>query len=304
MGAVNDNRTKIGTSFHQTYPLNRLGIAEIMRAIGGLPISRKTGTRLSASAVHEHTRLSKRHFNALISYAIGCNLVKGDLGFTHFGLLTQQHDPEFNLPATQWLMHYHLCRLVGKNPLFWRSLVVHWLQGSVSLDVASGLQVIQQSSYGTVTSTGLRRALTVFVSSYDNFEGLYQLRLVERQKGYVFAAKQWDIPDNVVLYTIADHWDNNWQERQSVNLSAIMCNDGPLGFIQMQPDSIVLALRRLEAAGMLDFQRNIPPFEIYKRWITVEAALESVFTQQSPSRRRKIRSHSVRTERTSSEQTE
>jgi hypothetical protein len=201
-------------------------------------------------------------------------------------------------------MHYHLCRVVGENPVFWRSLVVEWLWASTSLEAIDGLQVIQQSSTKEIAETSLRRALTVFVSSYDSVEGLYQLGLVKRQQGGITAAQRSNIPDRVLMYALVDHWENNWQERQSVNLSAVMCNDGPLGVIQIQADEITLALRRLEVARMLEFQRNIPPFQIFKRWTTVEAVLESVFAKQPLQRRRKTGSRSISVKKLISEQTE
>lgn len=304
MCAPKDRVTKIGTSFHQTYSLNRLGIAAIMRAIDVSCRSAGEHTRIRASTVHEHTTLSNRHFNALLGYAVGCNLITRNLGFTHFGRLTQRHDPEFNLPSTQWIMHYHLCRVVGENPVFWRSLVVDWLCASASLEAVEGLQVLLQSSKKEIAETSLRRALTVFVSSYDSFEGLYQLALVKRQQGGITAAHRSNIPDRVLLYALVDHWENNWQERQSVNLSAVMSNDGPLGVILMHADEITLALRRLELASMLEFQRNVPPFQIFKRWTTVEAVLDSVFAQQPRQRRRTIRSRSMSGKKNISEQTE
>src|SRR5690554_6770999 len=111
-------RQQISLSFHETFPLSRPAVVQVLDVIPQF-----NGSGSLETFLRQHTSLGTRYIKAMPRYATGAGLLDFDRRLTEFGRYAAAHDSLLEQHGTQWLMHYFLSAPHGPGPAFWHDLV-------------------------------------------------------------------------------------------------------------------------------------------------------------------------------------
>lgn len=196
---------RLGTVFHETFPLSRTAVASVMEAI-------KDWDRGQASLfdhLRANTALGTRYCKAMPRYAQGMGLLDKDYNITELAKNVLSHDSSLFSVTTQWLMHYHLSAPHGPGPVFWHALVTRALRPGRTLrssDVAEELrEILREEGQKEPTPRALQSTATVFLGSYARSDGLRALQVLREERDGTYRVLPAEPPPLWVLaYTLAD----------------------------------------------------------------------------------------------------
>src|SRR6185295_8580035 len=179
-------QNKLGTAFHESFPLNRDGIRQIFQAIaehGNDP----TKSSLTFDDFRKFTSLGTNHVKSFRRYAYGLGLIDEKERLTRFGQIAMEHDPNFNLPDTQWAMHYNMSSAHKCGPAFWTEIVTAHLHPNSELkrDALAQLitDLVSEQGVKQISWETAQRTATVFLTSYSKTDGLGSLNILHHEGG-------------------------------------------------------------------------------------------------------------------------
>jgi len=268
---------RVGTVFHETFPLSRPSIEAVLRALSSW---HRQGSLFEY--LHETTTLGTRYCKAMPHYGQASGLLDKKYALTAFGKQVLANDPFQSRPVTQWLMHYHLSAPHGPGPLFWHALVTRTMRpGRIlrSSEVAQQLaDILRETGQKEPKPRALQSTATVFLGSYARSDGLSALRVLqEREDGSYEVLYPEPPPLWVLAYTLADFWKHHWGEQLTVNLSELSKPSGWASIFWMDAGTMGQQLQQLKQEGVIDLYRVAPPYQVVRLWGEQHDFLERVY---------------------------
>ncbi|WP_189070977.1 DUF4007 family protein [Deinococcus radiotolerans] len=248
--------------FHESFSLNRPAMSLI------LPILANGGDEATFSAALRDS-LGANYVKAMPRYARSCGLVEFGLPkLTPLGQHVLAHDPSLTLPATQWLMHYHLSAPSGPGPRFWHDLTVRlpdydatFSSNDLTEEVGKSVETTQGR---TLAERSLRTCATIYTGTYTKPEGLGALHLVqEAPDGYRLGDAE-PVPLGVLAYALAHYWERRYGHVQTRNLSDLSEPGGFGRLFFLSQFALNKALRALTRRGVLELWQQAPPHQVTK----------------------------------------
>ena len=257
---------RVGTVFHETFPLSRPAIESVLRAVCSWHGQGSLFEHLRAN-----TKLGTRYCKAMPRYGQASGLLDQNYALTAFGKQALANDPNLSRPVTQWLMHYHLSAPHGPGPLFWHALVTRTLRPGRTLrssEVAQQLaEILREMGQKEPTSRALQSTATVFMGSYARSDGLKALRVLEECGDGSYEVLHPEPPPLWMLaYTLADFWKHHWGEQVTVNLSELNKPGGWASLFWMDAGTMEQQLQQLKQEGIIDLYRVAPPYQVVRLW--------------------------------------
>jgi hypothetical protein len=245
-----------GLTFHRTFTLNRSAISTILENSGS-----------SSADFRELTHLGTIYIEAMPRYARACGLLEfGSTELTPLGVHVLAHDPSLALPATQWLMHYHLCALHGPGPRFWHDLILHLPQAPQSFGRAEVeaeiVRSLKEASDRALKDNSIRSTATIFLGSYTKSDALGPLNLLQSaENGYTLEAAEAP-PLGAFAYALSHHWQAELGDKQTCDLDDLS-NEGSLGSLLLMSEfSVNRQLRQLARQQVLELWVTAPPYQV------------------------------------------
>lgn len=279
---MGDETFRIGIVFHETFPLNRISVASVMRAIEkwdckNVPLF---------NHLRETTNLGTRYCKAMPRYAQGARLIDRKYQFTRFGQTVLLHDPSLMSEVTQWLMHYHLSAPQGPGPIYWHALVTSTLRPGLVLrssEVAQELAgILREQGLKELKPRALQSTSAVFLGSYAQSNGLSALNVLQEQKVGVYKVLSPEPPPLWVLaYTLADYWEHHWAGQVTVNLSELTHHGSWASLFWMDAGTAEGQLQKLKQYGVIDLYRVAPPYQVVRLWQDKAVFLEKAYARAS-----------------------
>lgn len=256
--------TRIGLSFHETFPLNRSAMLQLIEVAG------QNDGRISRSSLRKHTSLGTNYIKAMPRYGVGCGIFSGS-ELTPFGQVLLQHDPTLASDTTQWLMHYHMSAPHGPGPCYWHHLVTHFLRAGnrlSSTDVASEIiRTIRNDTGSEPNPRTVGAAATVFLRSYAKPEGFCQLRLIQEvERGLYLVTDPSPVPVWVFGFALVDYWEHRWGDRITVDLAALFEPGGLSSIFFLGSEAVDELLGTLQREKLIDVYRVAPPYQVVRQW--------------------------------------
>lgn len=262
--AVMPNGARSGPMFHESFALNRPAIAAVLQSIG-----RGESEDALFSSLRKTTNLGNNYVKAMPRYASGCGLREaGKNQLTPLGEHVLTHDASLSLPATQWLMHYHLSAPHGPGPRFWHDLTVRLPElgtsfGGAELAEEVGRSV-QSEQERALAPRSLRTCGTVFAGTYTKPEGLGTLNLLrEADDGYNLGEPE-PVPLGVLAYALSHYWEGRYGHMQTRNLSDLSEPGGFGSLFFLSQFALNRALRGLTRRSVLELWQQAPPHQVTK----------------------------------------
>ncbi|SEJ90388.1 Protein of unknown function [Deinococcus reticulitermitis] len=264
--------SRVGVTFHRTFPLNRPGISAILNNSEG---------KTTKSDYRENTHLGTIYIEAMPHYARACGLMEfGSTKLTPLGQHVLAHDPSLSLPATQWLMHYHLSAPHGPGPRFWHDLTVRLPElgssfGGTELTEEVG-RSLEAEQGRTLAERSLRTCATVYAGTYTKSDGLGTLNLLQEAGDRYSLGDPEPVPSGVLAYALAHYWEGQYGSVQTRNLSDLSEPGGFGSLFFLSQFALNRALRGLAGQGVLELWLQAPPHQV-TRPPTPAALLDGIY---------------------------
>ncbi len=276
--AVMSNGARSGPMFHESFALNRPAIAAVLQSIG-----RGESEDALFSSLRKTTNLGNNYVKAMPRYATGCGLREaGKNQLTPLGQHVLAHDASLSLPATQWLMHYHLSAPHGPGPRFWHDLTMRLPELGTSFGGAELTEEVGRSVQAeqgrTLADRSLRTCATVYAGTYLNTkpEGLGALGLLrETADGYSLGEPE-PVPLGVLAYALSHYWEGRYGHVQTRNLTDLSEPGGFGSLFFLSQFALNRSLRGLTRRGVLELWQQAPPHQV-TRPPSPTALLEEIY---------------------------
>ncbi|MBB6017421.1 DUF4007 family protein [Deinococcus radiopugnans] len=254
--------TRSGLMFHESFPLNRPAIAAVLQSIG-----RGESEDALSSVLRDTTHLGNNYVKAMPRYASCCGLRQpGKNQLTPLGQHVLAHDASLSLPATQWLMHYHLSAPQGPGPRFWHDLTLKLPELGVTFggnelteEVGRSVQAEQGRD---LAPRSLRTCATIYAGTYTKPEGLGALHLLEESGESYGLGDPESVPPGVLAYALALYWEGQFGSVQTRNLSDLSEPGGFGSLFFLSQFALNRALRGLATEGVLELWLQAPPHQV------------------------------------------
>lgn len=270
---------RIGTLFHESFALSRPGVAAVLRQAG-----KTDGLKGLVEQLQEEEKLGKNWAKAVPAYARGS-------GFLHFnsteltplGMRVREHDPDLSLPATQWLMHYHLSASHGPGPRFWHELVrqmPEWPQPFGKGEVVAQIgQTTREESGTALKERGVETTATVFLGSYTKPDALGALGILS-DEGEGYTVQSPDAPPlGVLAYALSHYWQGQMGIKHTCNMDDLSVPGGFGSLFFMGSFGVNRALRQMARQGLLELWMAAPPYQV-TRPPTPDKLLEGIYAAE------------------------
>jgi len=267
---------RLGTSFHESFSLNRPALAAI------LSLSRDSNGRLTPGQIRARAALGSNYVKAMPRYARGCGLmVFGGYGLTPLGETVLKNDPGLNDATTLWLLHYHLSAPQGPGPLFWHHVTTTCLPPSGQLEtqtiaeeIGRYLELHKRTRLGERTA---RTAATILLGTYAKTDGLGGLNLLEPAAGGYRVLETGVPPKGAAAYALADYWQSVLEDRVTIDLTELAAPGGFANLFFLSSSLLLDVLRGLQNDGLLELQRAVPPYQAVRLWRNKAVLLEKLY---------------------------
>lgn len=263
---------RLAISFHESFPLSRDSVAQVVENAW------RRGALDRKFLVD--TSLGTNYQKAMPRYAVRGGLLKLDNHLTVFGRYCAKHDLRLERPATQWLMHYHLCAPHGSTA-FWHFLArQRFVPGNhfSADDLLTDLSGFLAEETGKVPALrSMRSTVTIFTGTYVKLDGLGRLGLLEEYSDSTYRVPVVDAPEIWALgYALADYWSANYNGRLTINLDDLVHGDFAAIFL-LGEDRLTQLLLRLKQEGMIDLYRISRPYQVVLLQPSIEYALQKLY---------------------------
>lgn len=265
-----------GAIFHEGFSLNRPAVAAVIQSI-----SRGDSEEALSSMLREFTDLGHNYVKAMPRYASCSGLRHSRKNqLTALGEYVLIHDPSLSLPATQWLMHYHLSAPHGPGPLFWHDLTLKLSEfgkefsgSDLTEEVERSIRADQQRE---LAPRSLRTCATIYSGTYTKTEGLGALQVIEETgEGYGLGDRI-PVPTGVLAYALSHYWEGQFGSAQTRNLSDLSDPGGFGSLFFLSQFALNRALRGLASEGVLELWLQAPPHQVTRPPATA-ALLEGIY---------------------------
>jgi hypothetical protein len=266
---------RLGISFHETLPLRRANIAQV------LTLSQTQ--KLTPTNITSATSLGTNEVKATPRFMQATGLLDNNT-LTPFGNAVLAHDPNLDSPTTLWLLHYHLVAPHHTAPAYWRHLVLNSLRLGVTItseNLAQDIGAFQRSIDSKEFAEGtLRSSASVFLSAYSQESALGGLGILQKiqdnTNSYVMGTLT-EVPWRAVAYALADFWEGVWGDRNQIPYSDVMATDGPTALLLLDSGTMGQHLTRMRQENLIEVQRVARPWTAARNWKSKNDLLETLY---------------------------
>jgi hypothetical protein len=272
---------RLGTIFHETFPLSRQSLFQIIKAIDNNPSIINLRQTERESLFQQQTSLGTRYIKAMPRYALGCGFINSHYVLSALGKYILLHDNLLDQTGTQWLMHYHLSAPHGPGAPFWHEVVSkRFYPGSVfsADDLVEQIgNFIWQTENKILSERAVRSTATVFTGTYTKPEGLGKLRLLEASdSGRYRVCEPASPPVWAIGYALLDFWEAQYSGRLSIGLDTLQESGFP-GLFFMGKADLDEVLQVLQEARYLELHRTAPPYQVVLLQQDLEFLLQKIY---------------------------
>jgi hypothetical protein len=279
---------KLQLSFSGTFALKKEDLLKILRAA-----AEEKGLRNSTEGLSKEEsdkELSKRTGLGIPKlrmrgWASRAGLVSGDF-LSPEGKLVLAKDPYLESPLTDWLMHFYLSlgdkglQLPPITPADWGgwTYLIYTFLPQYRTFTNEDLVHTSALVFEQETTKNLTKNFKFALRAYTEDQAISQCKfLVQEADQYI--AGQSDPPNPyLVSYWLAKLWERDFQDAESVLTEAILGQTiGLAPALGLSAAATQEQLNILEAHGIIEQRRAVPPFQVIPRWDDPLTLLEKAY---------------------------
>ncbi len=260
-------RTRLGASFHRTFPLRRNQLHDVLRVAYDSD-SQEASANWNREDLRETSSIGTRQAESAPRYAYGGGLIDENNRLTEFGKLVYENDPMLERVATIWLIHYYLSAPNGFGPSYWNDIVVTRFRTSDAISkenlVEQIIEHVQHTEERELASRYGQSFANVFLKTYSEPDGLSNLGILrETESEKLYLVEEPD-PPPVWAFAVAllDFWQFQFPNRVTINLDELYADGGLTSIFMIGAGRINRYLRTLQQEGIVDVFRVAPPYQV------------------------------------------
>lgn len=271
---------KLQLHFNGNFSLKKDEISRILRAS-----SEEKGLNDTLQNLMDKTSLGNAKVGRIKSWASRAGLVKNNRPSPE-GEIVWRLDPYLESNVTDWLMHFYLSfanKGLGElpdNPADWGGwtyfvytfLPQHSKFTSDELLYHSTLVFEEESKI-------ISGRIKYILGAYTESQALASCKFITQEKDQYVAGSA-RLPNPYILgYFLAKLWERDFKGDGSVITESILNQKmGLKSVLGMKVEALQEQLNTLEAYGIIEQRRTVPPFQVIPRWDEPLALLEKAYS--------------------------
>lgn len=271
---------RLQLSFHTTFALKKEDLIKILKAA-----SEEKGLKDTIEGLMERTGLGNMKVRPMKSWASRAGLLSGDR-LSPEAKIVLEKDPYLESTITDWLMHFYLS--FGSHGLEnppntpadwggWSYFVYTFLQEHSSF-TSEDLLHYSSLIFDQETPKSLTKNFKFVLRAYTEPQALASCKFLSFAENRYFAGDSRLPSPYLVGYFLAKLWERDFNSEGSVLTESILKQKmGLAPVLGLQTEALQEQLNALEAYGIIEQRRAVPPFQVIPRWDDPLALLEKAY---------------------------
>lgn len=271
---------KLQLSFHTTFALKKEDLFKIIRAA-----AEEKGLNDSLDGLMQRTSLGNKKVTPMISWGTRAGLI-GEKRLTLEGEIVWRLDNCLESNVTDWLIHFYLSfgdkglQSLPDKPAEWGGwsyLVYDFLPQHKSFTIDE-LQHYSALIFDQENPKNIVKNFKIVLRAYTESQALTSCKfLVLEENQYKAGYSRLPNP-YLVGYFLAKLWERDFKGEGSVLTESILKQKmGLAPVLGITTEALQEQLNALEAYGIIEQRRTVPPFQIIPRWDDPLALLEKAY---------------------------
>ncbi len=270
---------KLQLHFNGNFPLKKEEVSRILQVS-----TEEKGLNDSLQNLMNRTSLGNAKVGRIKSWAIRAGLIQ-DMRPSPEGEIVWRLDRYFESNITNWLMHFHLS--FGDNGLQkppdkpadwggWSYFIYTFLPQHSIFSSEELLYNISSEFQEETKIVGSR--IKFVLRAYTDTHALASCKFLTQEKDQYFAGHARLSNPYLVGYFLAKLWERDFQGAGSVLTESILNQKmGLAPMLGVKAEALQEQLNTLEAYGIIEQRRTVPPFQVIPRWDKPLALLEKAY---------------------------
>lgn len=267
-------------SFHGTFALKKEDFIKILNAA-----TEEKGLNEPKKNLIERTGLGNEKVLRIKSWAIRSGLVKNNR-LSPEGEVVWRLDRYLESVVTDWLMHFYLSfgdkglAEPPKDPADWGgwSYFIYTFLPEYSTFTSNDLLHYSALIFNEETPKNLTKNFKIVLRAYTESQALASCKFITLEEDQFCAGKPRLPNPYLVGYFLAKLWERDFQGEGSVLTESILSHKmGLAPVLGLKAEALQEQLNTLEAYGIIEQRRAVPPFQVIPRWNEPLALLEKAY---------------------------
>ena len=275
---------KLQLSFHGTFALKKEDLLKIIQAA-----SEEQGLHDSLENLMQRTGLGNKKVTPMISWATRAGLIcKKHL--TPEGEVIWKRDNCLESNLTDWLMHFYLSfgdrglKTPPTDPTEWGgwSYFVYKFLPQHKIFTNEDLQHYSAIEFDQEKPKSLLKNFKILLRAYTEYYALTSCKFITIEEDkYVSGYPR--LPNIYLIgYFLAKLWERDFKDEGSVLTESILNQTmGLAPLLGVNGEILQEQLNALEAYGIIEQRRTVPPFQVIPRWDNPLELLEKAYDSET-----------------------
>ncbi len=270
---------KLQLHFNGSFALKKDEISRLLHAA-----AQEEGLNDSLPNLMEKTSLGNGKVGRVKSWAIRAGLINKNRPSPE-GEIVLRLDPGLESNITDWLMHFYLSfgdrglQPTPENPAdwgVWTYFIYTFLPRYPKFTKEELLY--HSASIFEEESKVIANRINYILRAYTEFTALASCKFVTQENNKYISGYA-NLPNSYLLgYFLAKLWERDFQGEGSVLTESILTQKmGLAGVLGLKAEALQEQLNALEAYGIIEQRRAVPPFQVIPRWDKPLALLEKAY---------------------------
>ena len=271
---------KIQLHFNGNFAFKKEDIYKILKAA-----NQKQGLKDNLQNLMDRTSLGNAKVGRIKSWTIRAGLVNQHY-LSPEGKIAWNADHFLESNITDWLMHFYLSlgdQRLNKTPVEpsdwggWTDFVYNFLP---QYNTFTSNELLQHSNLiFDEKSEIIATRLKYILRTYTEQQALASCQFLQKIEADKFQAGKAILPNSYLIgYFLAKLWERDFGEQTSVLTASILEQKmGLAPVLGIIPSELQEHLNALEAYGIIEQRRTVPPFQIVRRWTNPLNLLEKAY---------------------------
>jgi len=271
---------RLQLGFHTTFPLKKEDILKIIQAA-----AEEKGLADTLEGLMYRTSLGSKKVVPMKGWASRSGLIAGDF-LSPEGKLVLEKDPYLESPTTNWLMHFYLSlgdkglQNPPETPAEWGGWTYFIYTFLPNYRAFSSNDLVHTSAlvFEQEATKSLIKNFKFVLRAYTEEQALANCKFLTQEDDQ-YVAGQANLPNPYLMgYLLAKLWERDRQNDKSALTESIL--NHPMGLAPVLGISAAATqeqLNTLEAHGIIEQRRAVPPFQVIPRWDSPLTLLEKAY---------------------------
>lgn len=271
---------KLQLSFHSTFALKKEDLIKIIQAA-----AQERGLNDSLEGLKQRTGLGNKKVTPMVSWATRAGLIR-EKRLSPEGEVVWQLDSCLESNVTDWLIHFYLSfgdrglNPPPDEPAEWGgwSYFVYTFLPQHGIFTIDDLQHYSALVFDRENSKSLLKNFKMILRTYTESQALASCKFLTLEEDK-YIARNARLPNPYLVgYFLAKLWERDFKGEGSVLTESILNQKmGLAPVLGVKVEALQEQLNALEAYGIIEQRRAVPPFQVIPRWDEPITLLEKAY---------------------------